>query len=175
MDFSGPSLRDRFRTGTRAAQDALERAHRQYDLTDPAQYTRFLLAQAEGLHTLQRAAPEMAQALTPPMERLTADLDTLGQTAATGQYRPPAGDDAQARGYIWHNQQLTLRMLTRDLPDDGRPRAYLSGPRDTGAWRALCETLEQLPGYGAGTDAALAAANDWLALFETIHLTHART
>ena len=66
-------------------------------------------------------------------------------------------------------------MLVRRLPEDASVATrFLTAPRDTAGWRTLCAALEAMPGYGPEGDTALAAANDWLALFETIHLERAR-
>ena len=176
MSFSGPSLRDRLRAGTRAAQDALDRAQRRVDLTGTAGLRGFLMAQRDALTALHGAAPELRDGLAPALRDLTADLADLGVEAPPTVPPAPRIDDARGRGYVWHSQRLALRMLARKIPEsETLPRRFLTAPRDAQAWRALCDDLETMPGYGPEGDAALAAANDWLARIESMHLERERS
>lgn len=175
MDFSGPSLRERLRVGTRTAQDALERAQRGFDLRERSGQRAFLAAQRDALSVMEPVAPELRTELATACADLTADLAELGHEAPVGSFPRPRTDHPHARGYVWHSLQLTLRMKARHLPEGTvLGTRFVTAPRDAQAWRVLCDVLEELPGYGAEGDAVLRAANDWLALFETIHLEHAR-
>lgn len=174
MILTEPTLRDRLRTGTRTAQDALDRVQRSFSLSDSDALLRFLLSQSDVVATLRAADDDLRPALDEAAERLADDLRMFGITAAPKVWPRPRTDDAFARGYVWHSQRMALRMMARNLPDDGSAQAYLTAPRDVAAWRALCEVLEDTPGYGAAGDVTLQAANDWLALHETICHDHAR-
>lgn len=175
MSFTGPSLRDRLRTGTRTSQDALERARRHFDLNAPPAFARFLCAQHQALTVLRGGAPELQDALDAGLDLLAQDFADLGLTPPARKLTAPQTGDAHGRGYVWHSQKIGLRMIARNLEETSDlPRRFLDQPRDMTAWRSLCDRLEQMPGYGPEGDGALTAANDWLALFETIHLEHAR-
>lgn len=175
MDFAGPSLRDRLRAGTRTAQEALERAQRPFDLSEPNGQRGFLAAQRDALAVLLKSAPELKAPLTIACANLTEDLAELGHEAEITSFPKPRADHTHGRGYVWHSQQLTLRMLARKMPEGTmRGTRFLTAKRDAAAWRTLCDVLETQPGYGTQGDAALVAANNWLALFETIYLDHAR-
>lgn len=175
MSFTGPSLRDRLRTGTRTSQDALDRARRRFDLNKPSAFSRFLAAQHEAMTVLRGISPELRRALDASLDLLAKDLADLGVDPPPRRISAPKARDALGRGYVWHSQKIGLRMVARSLdPASGAPRRFLDAPRDMTAWRSLCDELEQVPGYGSDGDDALSAANDWLALFETIHLEYAR-
>ncbi|CTQ33728.1 hypothetical protein [Jannaschia rubra] len=175
MISANQTLRDRLRFGTRAAQDALDRAQRRFDLSSRDGRGRFLRAQADTIATLRRADDgTLDAALVHALDLLAADLAVLGDDAPPVPRTPPATDDALARGYVWHGQRLALRMLARSLPDGADGTAYLLAPRDADAWRSLCADLETTSGYGALPDRVLTAANDWLALLETLCHDHAR-
>ncbi len=171
MNYFGPSLRDRLRRGTRLAQDSLERAQLRLDLERPEALAAFLRAQRKAATSLIVAAPELADDLKLALERLDADLGPCRVKAPAG----PAADDALGRGYVWHTQQMALQLRARRLPDavvEGS--AYLSAPRDAAAWREHCAVLESTPGHGAEAELSLRVANDWFALWESIHLSQAR-
>jgi hypothetical protein len=174
MTLTEPFLRDRLRTGTRAAQDALDRAQRRFSLKDPDGLRRFLAAQSDALCALRTCDDALAPALDAALALLAEDLDDLGHDAPPKTWPRPRTDDALARGYVWHSQRMALRMMARALPEDGSGQSYLTAPRDATEWRTLCAILEETPGYGAAGDVTLQAANDWLALFETICHDHAR-
>ena len=175
MEFVGPSLRDRLRTGTRLSQDSLERAQRSFDLEVADDMTAFLAAQRDAVVTLQGCAPDLERALEEAYDRLDADLADRAGAARPKAYPKPRVDHPFACGYVWHSQQLSLRMTCRRLPEAATAGIrFLAAPRDAEAWRALCDALERTPGYDADADRAVMAANDRLALLETIHLDHAR-
>ncbi|WP_179379036.1 heme oxygenase-like domain-containing protein [Jannaschia marina] len=175
MEFTGPSLRDRLRVGTRLSQDALERAQKRFDLTRTEGYAGFLGAQRDTLRAMQAAGGELADAIEAALGDLDADLAEVGPALPSRKVAPPRVDDPRGRGYVWHSQQLHLRMLARRIPEGAQTATrYLSRGRDSAAWRALCDDLEAVPGYGAEAERALIAANDWLALGETIHLGYAK-
>ncbi|WP_139176590.1 biliverdin-producing heme oxygenase [Jannaschia faecimaris] len=144
-------------------------------MTQSGDLAAFLAAQRDALSVLRDSAVELVDALDKACADIEADLSELGRDKQVRTSPTPRVDDAEGRGYVWHSQQLGMRMLARRLSDTSGPAMrFLTTSRDTEAWRALCDTLEQIPGYGPKGEAALSSANDWLALFETIHLEHAR-
>ncbi|CTQ49824.1 biliverdin-producing heme oxygenase [Jannaschia donghaensis] len=175
MSFTGPSLRDRLRTGTRLAQDGVERAQRRFDFARPGHIGAFLAAQRDAVVTLRGVASELEDALQAACDRLDADLAELGHGPGPKTYPAPRSDHRVACGFVWHSQQLALRTMTRRLPDAAtRGLRFLTHPRNVSAWRVLCDELERTPGYEGDATLAVTATNDRLALLETIHMDHAR-
>ena len=130
MTLTEPFLRDRLRTGTRAAQDALDRAQRRFSLKDPDGLRRFLAAQSDALSALRTCDDALAPALDAALALLAEDLDDLGHDAPPKTWPRPRTDDALARGYVWHSQRMALRMMARALPEGGSGQSYLTAPRD---------------------------------------------
>ncbi len=171
-DPATTNLRDRLRTGTRRAQDALEEAFARFDLATPEGLAAFLLAQSEIVTMLAGAGdPDLGPALASAGEDIAADLAALGRPAAVETRAMPANDEAVARAWLWHATRLALRMQRRRLGPD-LPDRTLEAPRDSAAWRDFCDVLEERDGYGAAAERAVTSANEWFALFETI--CHAR-
>lgn len=175
MNLIGPTLRDRLRKGTRTSQDALARARRSFDLPAAPALAQFLTAQYHALTVLRRAAPELQNAIDCELDLLAQDFADLGTAPPRRKLTPPKAQDVYGRGFAWHSQKVALRMAARTLDDASHlPRRFLEQPHDMAGWRSLCDDLEQRPGYDPIGDAALKSANDWLALFEAIHLKSAR-
>lgn len=175
MNYLGPSLRDRLRTGTRLSQDALEHAQGRFDLLLPESRAAFFAAQRIASDALRIRAPELAPDIEAAIVLLDEDLLKSGYDMLAATPSGPRDDDEMARGYVWHSQQVSLRMRARRLPAEITAGSlFLSAPRDPAPWRRLCAHLEAAPGHGAAADTALNAANDWFALWESIHLTQAR-
>ena len=168
------NLRDRLRSGTRRAQDALDAAFARFDLGSREGLTAFLAAQADVIATLRHAGDaELVDVLDQMAASLAADLSDLGHTAPPSLLAPPSEDEAVARLWLWHATRLGTRMQARRLAP-GLPDRTLSTPRDSAAWRAFCDRLEAREGYGAAPDREVSSANEWYSIFETACHAHAR-
>lgn len=169
------NLRDRLRTGTRRAQDALEAAFARFDLATPEGLRAFLAVQADMVATLRQAGDAaLAGPLAEASERLAADLAALGHREPPMRQPTPGMDEPVARLWLWHATRLPLRMQWRRV-GPGLPSGALSAPRDSAAWRDFCETLEARDGYGAAAEREVTSANEWYALYETACHARART
>ena len=169
------NLRDRLRTGTRRAQDALEEAFARFDLATPEGTAAFLAAQADIVATLRRDRDgPLSRPLEEAAETLAADLAALGRRDPPAPRLGPSMNDAVARTWLWHATRLPMRMQARRLGPDLPDRA-LRAPRDSGAWRDFCAVLEAREGYGAAAERALTSANEWYALYETVCHARARS
>lgn len=168
------NLRDRLRTGTRRAQDALDTAFGRFDLADAGGLRAFLAAQADIVAALRRAGDtDLIAVLDRMSAAIAADLSDLGDTAPPEVLPVPSEDEAVARIWLWHATRLGTRMQARRL-GPGLPDRTLSTPRDSEAWRTFCDRLEAREGYGAAPDREVTSANEWYALFETTCHAHAR-
>lgn len=175
VDGEPMNLRDRLRTGTRRAQDALEAAFDRFDLGSATGLRGFLAAQADIVATLQRAQDAaLADALAETAEALAADLAELGRATPPTRQPQPALDEAVARAWLWHATRLPVRMQARRLGSGLRARS-LEAPRDSAAWRDVCAMLETREGYGAAAERAVTSANEWYALYETTCHARARS
>lgn len=174
-DVGTSNLRDRLRSGTRRAQDALETAFDRFDLRSPGGLRGLLAAQADMVATLRHAGdPELAAALDEAAIRLAADLSDLGQAAPVEPLPSPSMNESVARIWLWHATRLPLRMQARRLAP-GQPRRTLAAPRDSATWRDFCATLEAREGYGAAAEREVTSANEWYSLFETVCYARARS
>ncbi|SFI93886.1 hypothetical protein [Jannaschia pohangensis] len=175
------NLRDLLRTGTRRAQDSAEAAYRRFDLKQPESLAGFLTAQRLTFEAMWPVAtdPGTAAALSTAIAQIRTDMTALGHQMH-GKVPPlPSADEELAQGYVWHSTRLGVRLLARDWQDatDANVRSagrYLSAPRDSEGWRALCARLEEIEGYGALPDRVLTAANAWFVLYETVAHDQAR-
>ena len=156
------SLRDRLRSETRAAHDALDET---LDLTGQpltlAQYIR-LLARFYGFH--RAIEPLLARLIEPSLWTgrsklavLQQDLGRCGMSAAAVRLLPAPDDDlpsitdrATAFGALYVSEGSTLggriidRQLQTNLVIPADARSYFGGyGAQTGAkWQAICEALE---------------------------------
>ena len=168
------NLRDRLRTGTRRAQDALEASFARFDLGTSDGLRAFLAVQSDMVATLAGAGDEtLAAPLAKAAGRLAADLETLGHDADPAPHPAPGMDEPVARLWLWHATRLPLRMQWRRV-GPGLPSGALSAPRDSAAWRDFCETLEARDGFGAAAEREVTSANEWYALYETACYARAR-
>ena len=168
------NLRDRLRTGTRRAQDALEAAFARFDLSTAEGLRVFLAVQSDVVATLGRAGDDaLADPLAEAARRLVSDLAILGHDAPVTPLPAPGMDEPVARAWLWHATRLPLRMQWRRV-GPGLPSGALSAPRDSAAWRDFCETLEARDGFGAAAEREVTSANEWYALYETACYAGAR-
>ena len=185
MTIPETTLRERLRSGTRAAHDGADAVFGRFDLTRPDGLRPFLAAHRDAFGRLREATPDtdgddLAEMLDIALEDIGRDLDALGAPPRPAPVQPaPEDDDPLARRYIWLGSRLGTRMLARrwreasdlEVRQAGR---YLSAVPASGPWRTLCSTLEDMSARGTRAERVLAASNGWFAVFEAAGLHHLR-
>ncbi len=140
------------RVATRAAHDRVDALFSGFDLARPADYRRFLLAQAAAFLPVERALDGAGVAdLFPdwPARRrspaLVADCDALGLAAPAPLAAPGFDSPAEIVGaaYVLEGSRLGGAMLARSV-GAGLPHAFLAASPVGGQWRAFLGQLEQL-------------------------------
>lgn len=157
------SARTALRTATAKKHDAVDAAFARFDLTDPADYGRFLWAHALALPAVEQAlaACDTIPAFAPRAEKLAGDLAALGRAMPDPLPLAPPESEAAAFGalYVIEGSRLGGAMLAKQVPA-GLPHAYLSAVHAPGAWRAFGETLDRAEKAGGPgwIERAIAAA-----------------
>jgi heme oxygenase len=151
----------------------VDAAFSRFELSDRADYGRFLQAQAVGLFPLERAlsagiAPRLA--IEWPnrrrTEKLTADLAALGLAVPPHGDEPPIREAAAALGtvYVLEGSRLGGAVLRRSV-GLGLPCAFLA-PGAPGLWRDLIESIEHELASAAQQAVAIDAATSAFDRFE---------
>lgn len=144
-------LRQRLRTGTRAAHEALDARLSDYDIATPEGLGRFLSLQRLALTALEplSAGAAVAPLLRDMRDHAEADLLRLGwpahdpvPEAFPGDQRPP---HPLALDYVIAGSRLGTMVLRKRWAASRDPavrdaRAYFSAPDHTGYWTAFCKT-----------------------------------
>jgi heme oxygenase len=175
------------RDGTAEAHNRVDAAFADFDLTDRADYARFLAAHADVVWALEAALPG---------ERVVEDWDArkrgdllredLAFLRFPGESRRPESQAASSvtlgpgfrRGteewdeptiagtlYVLEGSRLGGKFLARRLPA-GFPRAYLDADQRAGNWQQLLTVIDRLLREPAALATALAAALATFAAFE---------
>ncbi len=158
------------RSATKADHERLDGLFERFDLGDAQAYRRFLIAHARAL-----PAAEAAIAVDPPLDGwqpraalLAADLNELGVASPSPLTGFDLPDEAARWGaiYVLEGSRLGGALLSRRVAA-GLPRRYLGAVHESGSWRNLLVTLDNLP-YPAngGEDRVVTAARRTFALFE---------
>lgn len=157
------SARTALRIATAKKHDTVDGAFGRFDLTDPADYGRFLSAHARALPAVEAAlaACDTIPAFAPRSGALASDLAALGLPMPGPLPLAPPENEAAAFGalYVIEGSRLGGAMLARQVPA-GLPHAYLSAAHAPGAWRVFGETLDRAEKAGGPgwLDRAIAAA-----------------
>jgi len=167
------TARAALREATAEAHERVDRVFARYDLTDPAGYRAFLLAQAEAFLPVEAAleAGGIAELVPdwPGRRRaalLLSDLADLGVSPAAGASPRLAGSAALlGAAYVLEGSRLGGALLKRGLPDT-LPKRFLEAPQEPGAWRKLLALLEEFLYDPDIIAAACGSANAVFDLFE---------
>lgn len=168
------TARGALRAATHEQHDRVDRLYSQIRLDDRDDYGAFLGAQAAAHIPVEQALVEAGVgAIVPDWDirqrgdLVRADLAVLGLPVPD-----PAGpivfsDEAAVLGglYVLEGSRLGGTMLRRLVPADF-PTRFLGGV-DSAAWRSLLQMLDVRLDTGLKRSAAVAAARNVFALFET--------
>lgn len=176
---STTDARQALRAATAPDHERVDRAFGAFDLTDRADYRRFLLAQAHAFLPVEAEidAYDPREFLPDWTERrrdaaLLADLLELGETP---QPSPPGGlfrsrEEILGAIYVLEGSRLGGRMLARSVPPD-LPHRFLA-TSGSAMWRNLIEVLDKLLISDDQLKLAIDAARRTFALFEAGALRH---
>ncbi len=154
------------RVATRAAHDRVDALFSSLDLADPADYRRFLAAQAAAFLPVEAALDEGgAQSLFDDWptrrraDQLRADLDALGLAHPAPIDSPTFDTPAEMAGaaYVLEGSRLGGAVLARSLPPES-PRSFLAASGRPGQWRDFLVRLEQLLGSHVQREEAVKGA-----------------
>ncbi|MDT9599774.1 biliverdin-producing heme oxygenase [Sphingosinicella rhizophila] len=174
------SVRAALRGGTARHHERVDALFGGFDLRDPGEYGRFLIAQAEAFLPIEAAidAHDIAHLVAdwPSRrrgDRLRQDLRELGLPLAMPMAEMTFTDDASALGalYVIEGSRLGGALLKRNLPAD-LPQNFLGTKGRPGSWPKLLEILDE---YLYGTvriGLALQAARAAFACFEAAGRRH---
>lgn len=139
------------RVATRAAHDRVDALFSDLDLADPADYRRFLTAQAAAFLPVEEALDASgAAALFPdwPSRRradhLRADLEALALPLPAPIAAPIFATPAEVAGavYVLEGSRLGGAMLAKSVPA-GLAHAFLAERHGGSHWREFLARLEQ--------------------------------
>lgn len=162
------------RAATAAEHDRVDRLFGALDLADPADYRRFLAAQAAAYLPVEAAidAAGGARLLAdwPARRRgalLRRDLAALAVPVPAPEPPPDLAGDAATLGaiYVLEGSRLGGALLRRGLPA-GAPEAFLAAPQPPGGWRKLLELLDDCLYETARVESAVGAARRTFHCFE---------
>ncbi|WP_404334645.1 biliverdin-producing heme oxygenase [Sphingomonas sp. MMS12-HWE2-04] len=164
----------KLREGTATAHARVDAAFAGFDLTDRADYARFLMAHAELVWPLEAALP--GDRIVEDWEaRKRGDLlheDLAFLRPAPHPAEAPAerwvlDSDAQVAGtlYVLEGSRLGGRFIARSLPS-GFPRAYLDAHQGADKWQQLLQRIDAILQEPAALNSALASAHAAFAAFE---------
>lgn len=168
------TARSALRAATLEQHDRVDRIFSQIRLDDVDDYGAFLGAQAAAHIPVEHALVSAGVARIVPdwesRERgdlVRADLATLGLPMPDPAGTIVFGDEAAVLGglYVLEGSRLGGTMLKRSVPADF-PTRFLGGV-DSAAWRSLLQMLDARLDNALKRSAAVAAARDVFALFET--------
>jgi heme oxygenase len=157
------SARAIIRSATAQHHDAVDRIFSVATLSEPAGFSRFLLAQAGAFIPAEEALERDGAATMVPdwaerrrATRLRADLTALGLECPlpAGQIRFASGPALLGGLYVLEGSRLGGAMLRRAVPE-GWPASFLQ-PGPSALWRDFLSMLEQL----LVRDEDIAAASD---------------
>jgi heme oxygenase len=164
------TARAHLRAATAEAHERVDGLFTGYDLSDPAQYGDFLVAQAAAFLPAEAAVsggdidailPDWTARLRSAL--LLADLDELGRTAPALLSAPVLTSPAALLGaaYVLEGSRLGGAYLRRAVPKE-LPVRFLAAPQPRGAWR---DFLARLDRELAGDAALHGATQSALAIF----------
>lgn len=140
------------RVATRAAHDRVDALFAGLNLANPADYRRFMTAQAAAFLPAEAALDAAGAAASFPYwdQRrrsvpLRADLDALGLALPAAQANLSFGSPAEVAGgvYVLEGSRLGGAMLARSVAPD-LPHAFLTATQPPGQWRIFLDQLEQV-------------------------------
>ena len=146
------------------------------DLTDPADYARFLMFHGRTVPPLEDAlaagglgdlVPEWLGARRG--RALRADLGALGLAPPVAAEPPPIVGTAQllGAGYVLEGSRLGAKVLQKRV-GAGLPNSFLSGSGTAGPWPALTSVIERLLDSDVLVDDAKTAARRSFAWFLSV-------
>jgi heme oxygenase len=167
LDITAPPISARFalRSATADAHARLDALFSSFDLADPADYGRFLQAQAGAFAPMEAALDAAGvTAIVPdwPDRRrshaLSADLSGLGLTEPAPVAVPVLTTEAAILGalYVLEGSRLGGALLVRTVPD-GLPKTFLT-PGNPAAWRAFVTLLDERLSSSTALEQASGAA-----------------
>jgi heme oxygenase len=148
MAMSAVSL---LRSRTAAAHEVVDAAFGGYDLRDPTDYRRFLMAHARALPVAEARAAAVWPELRRRTPLLAADLAALGVASDLASVtEADAGAGQFGALYVVEGSRLGGGLLAERVADE-MPRAYLSATHEPGEWRAIRAAIDAA---ASGRDAA---------------------
>ncbi|MDB5412654.1 MAG: heme oxygenase [Rubritepida sp.] len=164
------STRNLLRQATAPLHEAVEARFEGLDLTDAADYGRFLAIHAMSILPLEAALDDAGIAATLPDwharkrgAALAEDLAALGQPMPEGHtIRLASGAEALGAAYVLEGSRLGAAMLLRQIPE-GLPTAFLRHGHKERLWQSFLPHLEGLT--AAQTDLAVLGAQRAFGLF----------
>ncbi len=172
-------LRHHLRHRTQSDHENVDRVMSRFDLTTLKGFSGFLAIHHSSFRAIQYFATADSPtrlALDEMVQRLSADLATLGAAEADFVVPSAKNIDGLAIDYLIEGSRLGSQILKRRwmAAEDPRIRnatAYFSLPPDPQRWRAVCDQLSAVP---AQSDRAEAIVEDTRFLFGLFYNT-ART
>ena len=175
------SLRDRLRTDTAPRHERVDHAYSSLDLTQSDGLRTFLGSQFSVLAAVRcgpgRHAAEAADLGRRMASALRSDLRDLraGPALPVAERRL----DATAVLYMLLGSSLGTRVLRRRWLEATDPSVATAGrflglAPPPGAWRTLCEELEQSPAQGAEADRIVHDVEELFELHLTVLARHSR-
>lgn len=160
------TLRDRLKSETRAAHDAVDLAFARHDPSDYRGYQGFLTAHAGALQALaaDTTMPLRLRAMIRDTKaRISLDLRRLGAAPSLHPAAAVAPHHPTAVEYILRGANMGKRILFKRWSgsSDGRVKgtaAYLSAIDPPGDWHAFCARLSAMPAEGDLADTVIADA-----------------
>lgn len=166
------SARFALKAATADAHERLDALFSRFDLGDPSDYGRFLLAQADGFYGVETALERdgVADVVGDWRDRrrsglLASDLSDLDLDANPRIATPSFPTEAALLGalYVLEGSRLGGAMLVRSVPSD-LPKSFLS-PGNPEAWRAFVQVLDERLSSDDDVAVAAQAANDVFDIF----------
>lgn len=163
------------KAATRAAHDRVDSAFAGFDLSDEAQYRRFLELHAAAFLPAEQALDEAGAAGliegwddNSRSAALLGDLAELGVTVPALLDPPPYEGEAAILGgaYVLEGSRLGGAVLRRSV-GPGLPRRFLDSLHPPGRWRAFVAQLNAALYEPQSLARATQAALGTFALFET--------
>lgn len=173
------SARQTLRLATAAHHERVDRAFGSFDLSDRAQYKRFLLAQADAHIAVETRIEESgAEDVMPdwPQRRRSAlllqDLAALGMEWIERREELELSAPGALLGaiYVLEGSRLGGSLVARSVPD-AFPRRFLT-QADSKRWQHLIQVLDTLLVTDEKRDAAIATARRVFTFFEAAALRH---
>lgn len=166
------NLRNRLRTETSGAHEALDTLASTFDLTERSGLTAFLQMHEAALRALIGLQTNCicAGAMQDLHQRALTDLETLGAEPLPVALTIPEPFTALAIDYVIAGSRLGAQVLERRWraatdPDITRASAFFTAPTYIECWRAVCAQCAAIDGNGSTARTIVLHANRIFALY----------